>query len=146
MTSRTRDSRGRFRRTLHGAARDRQAAELHARGRSYQQIADTLGYGSRGLAFDAVQRAFADLPAEGAGQARRLDLDRLDRLIERAWGLLEDDRTALLAIDRITRLLERRARLFGYDAPATSRVDVTMYSGVEAEIARLAAELGVTDG
>jgi hypothetical protein len=39
--------------------------------------------------------------------------------------------------------MERRARMFGYDAPLAARVDLTAYSAVEAEIARLSAELGM---
>jgi len=88
MTMRTRGGKGTYRRTVQAAARDRRAAELHGQGWSYQRIADELRYASRGAAYDGVQRAFADLPAEGTDLARAIDLERIDRLIERAWAVM----------------------------------------------------------
>jgi hypothetical protein len=59
--------------------------------------------------------------------------------------VLADDGPVLAAIGRINGLLARRAAIYGYDAPAQARVDVTTYGAVEAEIERLAAELGAHD-
>lgn len=90
MTARTsRDGNGRFTRTPDSARRDAEAAALRAKGRSFQQIADELGLASKGHAHDAVTRAFRDIPYEGAEDARRLDLERIDRLIEQAWAVME---------------------------------------------------------
>jgi hypothetical protein len=185
MTTRTHDGNGRFTRTVRTARRDLEAAELRARGRSFQRIADDLGLASKGHAHDAVSRALASLPSDGAEEARRLDLERLDRLIEVAWGVMErphlavsngrvvrrrtgeterdddgferlddegktipvyedvmDDGPTLQAIDRIRALLERRAKILGYDAPSRKQVEVITAETVDAEIARLEAELG----
>ena len=89
MTARTgRGGNGRFTRTAESRKRDHRAAELHGQGWSYQRIADELGFASKGHAHDAVMRAFADIPAEGTEEARRLDLERIDRLIEWNWAVM----------------------------------------------------------
>ncbi len=48
-----------------------------------------MKFGSRAKAYEAVMRAYADIPYEGVEEARRLDLERLDRLIEQAWAVME---------------------------------------------------------
>jgi hypothetical protein len=56
-----------------------------------------------------------------------------------------DDAPRLAAVGVIKGLLERRARIFGYDAPARSRVEVIGADTVEAHIAALEAELAAND-
>lgn len=56
-----------------------------------------------------------------------------------------DDGPRLAAVNTIRALLERRARIFGYDAPAKSRVEVITADMVEAQIAALEAELARND-
>ncbi len=89
MTGGTRDGNGRFTRTPDTARRDAEAATLRAKGRTFDQIADEMNYASRGKAYEAVMRAYADIPYEQVEEARRLDLERLDRLIEQAWAVME---------------------------------------------------------
>jgi hypothetical protein len=91
MTAGTRDGTGRFTRTAASARRDAEAAALRAKGRTFDQIAREMRYSSRAKAFEAVMRAYADIPYEGAEEARRLDLERIDRLIEQAWAVMERD-------------------------------------------------------
>lgn len=88
MTGGTRGGNGRFTRTTNSVRRDAEAASLRARGYSFQRIADELGFASKGKAHDAVTRAYADIPGEDVKQARQLDLDRIDRLIEQAWDIM----------------------------------------------------------
>src|SRR5258708_21111137 len=88
MPPRTRGPNGAYRGSLKPAARDRRAADLYGQGWSYQRIADELRFASRGHAHDAVHRAFADLPADGADLGRSIDLDRIDRLIEQASAVM----------------------------------------------------------
>jgi hypothetical protein len=188
MTVQTnRSGTGRFTRSIKTAQRDFDAAELRAKGRSLQRIATELGFASRGHAHNAIGRAFAALPADGAEDAKRLDLERIDRLIEQAWDVMErehvaysngrvvrrrigtevdeagnerldadglpvpayedvlDDGPILSAVDRIRSLLDRRAKIFGYDAPSRSRIEVITEDAVDAEIERLAAEVGDLD-
>lgn len=53
---------------------------------------------------------------------------------------LLDDAPVLTAIDRLLKIQERRAKLLGLDAP--KRLEVITLDAVDAEIARLTAELG----
>lgn len=89
MTGATRGPDGQYIRTIKGAQRDAEAARLRAMGWSYQQIADDVGFPSKGNAHRAVERAFAAIVTESDEHAKRLDLERIDRLIEAAWGVLE---------------------------------------------------------
>ena len=188
MTGRNRGGNGRFVPSIETAARDLEAAGLRVRGRSLQQIADELGYASPGHVHDGIMRAFAALPSEEAGDARRLDLERIDRLIANAWDVMErehvawsngqvvrrrtggyeldddgferlddkgnriplyeevlDDGPLLAAIDRIGRRIEQRAKIFGYEAPARSRIEVVTPETIEAHIAILEEELARND-
>lgn len=88
MARATRGGNGRFTRTAESVRRDFRAAELRGQGWSYQRIADELGFPARGNAHDAVMRAYADMATEEAEHARRLDLERIDRLIEQAWEVM----------------------------------------------------------
>jgi hypothetical protein len=188
MPAGTRSGTGRFTRTVANAARDAKAAELHGQGWTYQRIADELGFASKGKAHEAVQRAFADIPTEGAEAAKLADLERLDRLIEQAWAVMlrphlavsngrvvrrrtgeyechddgterlddkgqpipvyadvMDDWPVLAAIAHIRTLIERRAKIYGYEAPSRSRVEVITSDVIESEIARLEGELQAND-
>lgn len=95
MTVKTRDGNGRARRSLETAARDMRAAELYGKGWSYQRIAGELGFASKGHAHNAIQRAFAAIPTEDAAQAKRVDLERIERLIEINWEVLERQHVAI---------------------------------------------------
>jgi hypothetical protein len=86
--TRARGGGGKFTRTAESIKRDHRAAELHGQGWSYARIAAELGFAHRGKAHEAVQRAFADLPTEGSEEAKRLDLERIDRLIEWNWAVM----------------------------------------------------------
>lgn len=152
---------GRFERTADSAERDAEACRLRSRGQTYQQISDALGYGHRGHAYDAVQRALAVIPQEAADGLRHLQLDQLDYLTTQALGVLErrhltiaasgkvvtvdgeqviDDAPVLAAIDRLLKIQERRAKLVGLDAP--QRREVLTLDAIDAEIAELTAQLG----
>ena len=94
MTGTTRGSNGQFRRTPASAARDMRAAELHGQGWTHERIAAELGYADRGGVTRAIDRAFTDIVTPAAEQAKRLDLERIDRLIEKNWEALERQHVA----------------------------------------------------
>ena len=95
MAARTnRGGKGRFTPSVQTAARDYEAAELRVKGRTLQEIADELGYASRGHVHDGITRAFQSLPTEDAKQAKQLDLARIDRLIAKAWDVMEREHVA----------------------------------------------------
>ena len=52
-----RDGNGDFRRTIDTVHRDAEAARLHARGHTYDQIATELGYVDRAHAWKAVRQS-----------------------------------------------------------------------------------------
>ena len=104
-------------------SRERQALELRMAGKGYQAIGDALGITAPGAA-DAVRRAIAKLEAETAEKAeevRRLELDRLDAMLEGLWEKAKDGDPQ--AIDRVLRIQERRAKYLGIDAPAPRAPD-----------------------
>jgi hypothetical protein len=187
MASGTRGGNGQFRRTPQSAARDMRAAELHGQGWTHERIAAELGYASRGRVSEAIDRAYAEIVTPGAEAAKRLDFERLNRLLEKNWEALErqhvtvsngkvvrqfagfelraDGTEALdadgkriplfadvlddgpIAVHTVTilRLLERRARMYGYDAPVQSRVEVITSEMIESQIAELEAQLARND-
>lgn len=138
-----RDRTGRFARNLDTAARDGRACTLRRDGATYQEIADRLGFSDRSAARHAVERALAAAVREPAAELRELELMRLDRLYLVASELLDgDDRDVRLkAVDRLVRISERRSRLLGLDAP--TKIEGFTIDQIDAEIARLSAELGV---
>jgi hypothetical protein len=126
------------------AERRTRCIELRAEGKSWQQIADELGYKSRGAACQDARRALEDrLKREDVAVdgLRTIELEQLDALQRKAWEVLErphltvsngkvvrvrnestgqeitlrDDGPTLAAIDRLLRISERRARLLGMD-------------------------------
>lgn len=186
MAARTpRGGNGKFTRSPESMMRDYRAAELHGQGWSYPRIMEELGFSSKGHVSDAIDRAYADLPKEGAERAWRTDLNRIDRLIEQAWEImltphvavsngkvvrqfagfeLRSDGTEALdangkkiplfadvlddgprdrAINTIKGLIERRAKMYGYDAPAKSRVEIITEDVIESEIRKLEAQIGL---
>ncbi|MFD5814404.1 hypothetical protein [Streptomyces sp. NPDC127038] len=132
------DRQGRFARTPDHARRDAAAADLRAKGRTYQQIADELGYSDRGEAHHAVRRAINDIAREPAEAAIHFELERLDAELGRLEQLetaarevlerhhvtvsaggqivhhqgepLLDDAPVLQAIDRLLKIEDSRRR------------------------------------
>jgi hypothetical protein len=89
-----RDGRGKFTRSLKTAQRDHDALALKVKGWSLQRIANELGYASKGAVHNGIRRAFRDLPVAGADEEKRLDLERIDRLIELATEVMERSHVA----------------------------------------------------
>lgn len=143
----TRDGKGKFTRTPQSARRDAAAADLKANGRTYQQIADELGYADRGEAWRGVKRALVDIvrePAERLIQTEAAELDTLyveaieilgrnhitvsnGRIITMADETgreipLPDDGPKLVALNTAVKIRESYRKLYGLDAP--SRVSV----------------------
>lgn len=140
---RIRDGNGTFVYTITLAQRDAEAARLKAQGRTYQFIADELGYCDRWHARDRIKKLLQETLQEAGDELRAVERDRLDRLATAAWGVLDrqhitvsngkvitlggeplvDDAPTLQAIDRLLRISESRRKLEGLDAPARVSVD-----------------------
>jgi len=125
-------------------ARTLRAVELRARGKSYRDIADETGV-SVATAYEDVWRHFTELDTmatEKLEQVRKLELARLDRMLERLFGIMDRgnvvdaeggfidvDGTAVKAIIAASKLMERRAKLLGLDAP--TKIQEVPASGYE---------------
>lgn len=154
------------RRTATDRDRDLRAVELARRGLTYPQIAAQMEYRDPSGAWKAVQRGLTDAYREQADALTQLEMERLNsltRLFERIIATrhyavslgsgrvvmdplhpeepLTDDGPALAAGLALLRVSESRRKLKGLDAPSRRQVEVITAETVEANIARLEAEV-----
>jgi len=130
---------GRYVRTPETAARDARAAELRAKGWTYREIANELGYAQRRSVYEAVQRVLKEVIKEPAEAVLHFELERLDAELVRLDTLeaaarkvltsrhimvnngrvilhpgtdepMEDDAPVLQAIDRLVKIEDARRR------------------------------------
>jgi hypothetical protein len=139
-----RDGRGRFTENPETTARCAQAAALRAQGRTFQQIADQLGWANKGEAWRAVQAAREAVLHGPAEDLIRTEAAQLDELYVEALDVLSrdhlmvshgkvicgddgnpllDDGPKLAAIDRLVKVRESYRKLLGLDAPSRVSVD-----------------------
>lgn len=158
---------GKFLKTLESAGRDAEACRMLERGHTYQEIADTLGFGNRGHAYRAVQQALAALPRESAMELRRVRTNQLNYLLYNAMQIiggtypvvsqsgqivrdedgqpLLDEAPRLAAIDKARRIVMDLAKIEGIIAPIRTEAVISIDS-LDAQIAALTAELAVGAG
>ena len=106
---------GRHRNLGLAAVRRVRAVELVASGCTYQQVADELGYTSRGTAHNIVAKALKEQTAEAVGSLRDLETARLDALQHALWdAAMSGD---VRAVNSIVQIVRSRVRLNGL-APA----------------------------
>lgn len=86
-----RDRHGRYARQMDTVMRDAQALRLRARGMTYQQIADEMGYAEKGAAYKAVQRGMEEIIGEAAAEVRALEVARLDAMYAQVMKVLETE-------------------------------------------------------
>ena len=118
-TDAPRNGDGKFARSLKTAQRDHDALALKVKGQSLQRIANELGYASKGAVSTAIRRAFRDLPGPGTEDEKRLDLERIDRLIEASWEVLEREHVAYSN----GQVIRRRTGLVELDESGLERLD-----------------------
>lgn len=123
--------------TIRRAEIEEQCVALRVRGKSYADIAREVGIDTD-TAIDAVERVLlrkrrgADAKAD---LVRKLELERIDRLIEGLWDRATDPAMASVdvpadtetgvraydgqdkAVDRVLKAMERKAKLEGLDVP-----------------------------
>jgi transcriptional regulator with XRE-family HTH domain len=134
-----RNGKGRYIRIPETARRDARAADLRAKGWTYQKIADELGYADKRTAYDAIERALKDIIREPGEAVLHFELQRLDAELVRLDDLevsarkvltnrhimvnngrvilhpdteqpMEDDGPVLQAIDRLIKIEDARRR------------------------------------
>lgn len=104
---------------VHGRHRDRALAkrranrclELVSQGLTYQEVADRLGYASRGTVHRIVHKSLDQQQVDDIAFLRRLESDRLDALQLALWPRAMSGDVA--AVRACLRVLETRARLNG---------------------------------
>lgn len=127
------------------ALRRQKAVGLYLAGvTDWQQIADKLGYSSRGAAHTDVTRALQKVAVDTVRDAEtllRIELMRLDRLQAALMpeALKGDAHAAQLCLA----ISDRRVKWQALGAPI--RHQVITIGGIEAEIAKLEAELADND-
>jgi hypothetical protein len=95
------------------AARRVRAVELKAAGLTYEQIANELGYTSRGTAYSVVAKALREQTAEAVADLRDLENARLDALQHALWdaAMTGDVRSATV----IVQIVQARVHLNGLE-------------------------------
>lgn len=135
---------GQFERGMDTVQRDAQATELRAQRLTYQQIADQLGYSSKGDAWRAIRRARADVARPAVTKLIQTESEELDDLYVMAREIIDhhhvtvshgkvvtwlnpetrqeeplpDDGPKLAAIQTALRIRESYRKLHGLDQPA----------------------------
>ena len=71
---------GRHQNKALAAARRARAIELIAEGRTYQQVADELGYANKGTVYRLVHQALARETSEAVQELQQVEVARLDAL------------------------------------------------------------------
>lgn len=126
------------------ADRRAKAIRMKIDGANYTEIAEALGYHSRGSACTDIRRALEKhVIEEGlAVEAwRELELARLDVLQKAIWPEAKDGNPR--AIETALKILDRRAKLLGLDSAI--KLEVLTIDALDAQIQRLEAELGRND-
>ena len=95
------------------AARRVRAVELKAAGLTYEQIANELGYTSKGTAYNIVTKALREQTAEAVADLRDLENARLDALLHALWdAAMTGDVKAVAAVVQI---VQARVHLNGLE-------------------------------
>jgi hypothetical protein len=103
-------------RRINAVTKQRQALELRMAGRTWQEIANTLGYANHSGAFHAVKTALQSSLQAPAQHYRDLTLERLTKILQVHWPLMlqADGNSTRLCLQTIKEIRE----LLGLDSPA----------------------------
>ena len=110
---------GKHRNRALAAARQARAVQLATEGRTYQEIADELGYANRGTVHHIVQDALARDRKDAVQNHQQLELARLDALQAALW-----DKAIAGDVDaarEVRATIMARCRLLGLDRGTSGR-------------------------
>lgn len=102
-------------RRLAALERHLEALELRKYGKSYQFIADALGYRTPSGAYKAVHSAIKKTLQEPTDEVRRMELERTELLLDKLFGQLKSGNHS--TINMILKVLDRRSKYLGLDMP-----------------------------
>lgn len=156
MSNPTHNAEGDFDTSLDHMELAADAARLRAQAKSYREIAAIQGV-NVATAHNRVKRALAAVPVEAVADLRRVELERMDLLVAKAFDILEashpyvsqgkvfydleDDGPKLQAIRELRQLSESRRKLLGLDAPIQH--NLTVDDGFMARIEQFEKDLGL---
>jgi len=93
--------------------RKARSVELALKGYSYDDIAEEVGYSSRGTAWRTVRKALSERVDEAVDEYRQTELARLDTLQSALWSkAMEGD---IASANTILKIIDKRIRLLGLD-------------------------------
>lgn len=111
--------------------RERRVLELRLAHVKWEDIAEAVGYKSKGGAYDAYKRALTRTLQEPADEIRSQERERLDRLAQFWLPKAFDTNDIDLAKDAavmLLKIMDRRAKYLGLDETKVKH-DVTIYEG-----------------
>lgn len=120
--------------------KQQQALELRKGGKTFEYIAEKLGYASKSGAHKAVLTALQKTLQEPADELRTLERERLEAMFESLWWAASHGDPH--AVDRALKIMEQRAKLLGLNAP----VKVDYRHILMQEVQRIADEEGLDAG
>ena len=103
-------------RRIDAQQKQQQAMELRMAGRTWQEIADHLGYASHTGAYEAVKVALSRSNHEAAEDYRSLTIGRLTKILQVHWPLMlqADNNSTRLCLQTIKDMRE----VLGLDSPS----------------------------
>ena len=107
--------------------REHQVVKLRTQGKTFEQIANELGYAGHEGARNAWLRATERAPIESINEYRQIHITRLEALVAILWPKVEAG--DLQAFPHLMSALKEEATLLGLYAPKESKVEVTTYDG-----------------
>ena len=102
---------GRHQNRALASSRLTRAIGLKAQGRTYQQVADELGYANRGSVYSIVQKGLAEGEAQSADTLRFVEQQRLDALQCAVWDQAMNGHVP--SVGAALGILKARMRLLG---------------------------------
>lgn len=118
------------------------ALQLLIGGATNQQVADQLGYSSRGAAHNAITKALTEHAARRADladQALTLTMARLDALWRPQY--VKAIRGDGQAADTCLRIIDRQIKLLGLGAPTRSDITIATRTDLDSEVELLLNKL-----
>lgn len=116
-----------------------QCYELRLTGMSIEAIAKATGI-ARSTVHDRIQAEITGRVQPLAEEVRKMELDRLDRWLEKLNDQIAQGYQVARSIEVAIRVSERRAKLLGIDAPERVEATVTEVTQEDIALAELVAE------
>ena len=110
------------------ALRRQKSLEMRLKGHQLREIAAAVGVSAQVVQADIKRLINENMSEEDISTARKLEEQRLDKVLKIAVAIAEgrgDPELRLKAIDRIQRIVNQRATLLGLNAPVRHDVLVT---------------------